>query len=64
MEFRDTRAQAAFRREVRDFIHSECPPELRGKISHGSKNSSKPYIGIARGNGSRRRDSRCCLLAE
>src|SRR5512143_2963965 len=30
MEFRDTPAEAEFRREVRDFIRTECPPELKG----------------------------------
>jgi alkylation response protein AidB-like acyl-CoA dehydrogenase len=30
MEFRDTPDQAAFRSEVRDFISTQCPPELRG----------------------------------
>ena len=35
MEFRDTPAQAEFRREVREFIAANFPPELRGAGTEG-----------------------------
>ena len=31
MDFRFTKEEEAFRKEVHDFIETECPPTLRGK---------------------------------
>ncbi len=36
MQFRDSPEEAAFRQEVRSFIETECPPELKGSTRRGA----------------------------